>query len=130
MKRSTRILGSLFTLVLLVVSLLGAAPVEALRTVAATYNVTLARRFRSRDLARGDHIGKRQYQHRHRDGYHKIHCQWDDNPCLASFPYITGNLVIDGTGFKVVLNGNNTRRVLHIISGIVVINNLTIHEWC
>lgn len=43
-------------------------------------------------------------------------------------PNINGNLVIDGTGFKVTINGNNAKRVFYVQAGIVVINNLTIQN--
>lgn len=127
MKRSTRILGSLFTLVLLVVSLLGTAPVEALKTGAVTYMVSSLADSGPGTLRQAITDANANVNTGTETDTIKFSLSGTITPVTA-LPFITGNLVIDGTGFKVVLNGNNSHRLLHIVSGIVVVNNLTIQN--
>jgi CSLREA domain-containing protein len=134
MKRSTRIFGNFMTASLLVLSLLGAMPVSIVQAAALSYTVNAL-----------DDVD---------DGAcNTTHCSLREainaanlNPNgpldtdtinfsvngtispISILPYINGNLVIDGTNYKIKISGSNTRRVLHILTGTVTINNLTIQN--
>lgn len=136
MKPSTRIFSSLLAASMLVVSLLGAMPARPVHAAPLTYLVnqladpgdgvcdltscTLRDAILAANL--NPNIGTET-------DTIKFVVGGTITP-TTQLPPITGNLVIDGSGYKVAISGNNVRRVFNIQVGsiIVVINNLTIQN--
>lgn len=133
MKHSSRMFNRLLAALLLVASLLGAMPAQPVYAAPLTYLVN-----QTDDT--GDGICDSTCTLR--DAILSANANSNVSPETDTIKFVTGgtfspstplpningNLVIDGTGYKVTINGNNAKRVFYIQSGIVVINNLTIQN--
>jgi CSLREA domain-containing protein len=133
MKRSTRIFSSLLTAILLVVSLLGAMPVSTVHAAPLTYTVN-----QTGDAGDGtcDATCTLRDAITAANGNFNIGTETDTIvfsvdatiSLSAALPNINGNLVINAAGHTVKIDGNNARRGLYIVAGIVTVNNLTIQN--
>lgn len=133
MKRSARIISNLLGAILLVTSMMGALPASIVHAAPLTYTVNLLT-----DAGDGtcdttctlrDAILAANANSNAGSDMDTIKFGLSGTITPATpLPNINGNLVIDGTGYKVSINGNSTKRIFWIQTGIVTINNLTIQN--
>ena len=130
MKRTTRILGVMITASLLVLSALGTMPVKAMEAAPLTFIVnqlgdTTDGTCDSTNCTLREAITAANTN----PDADNINFSVSGTISLTSnLPNINGSLVIDGTNQSIKITGNNTIRVLYILSGTVTLNNLTIQN--